>query len=82
MNVFIKNNDTIKSKITNKFFRQEIIDLLERTSNIKKILKLLNSDEITNLAKIIKFLTKNTSNIKLVDDNSKIQFIIEEYTIL
>ena len=82
MNIFTKSNDTIKSKITDKFFRQEIIALLERTSNIKKILKLLNSNEITNLSKIIKFLTKNTRDIKSIDDNTKIQFIIDNYSIL
>ena len=82
MNIFTKSNSTIKSKITDKFFRQEIIALLEKTSNIKKILKLLNSEEITNLSKIIKFLTKNTRDIKNIDDNSKIQFIIDNYSTL
>tara|TARA_Y100000389_G_scaffold38263_1_gene32634 strand:- start:12520 stop:14247 length:1728 start_codon:yes stop_codon:yes gene_type:complete len=77
--ILINKNESIESKICNKYFRQDILDLFQKSSNMKVLLNNLNDDEINNFCKIIKYIGNSNKDIKNYGTAEKKTFILDTY---
>ena len=77
--IIISKNESIASKFNEKYFRNEILTIFEKSSNINMLVKNLNENEINNFSKIIKYLSKSDVDIKQLNIDEKKDFIIETY---
>ena len=77
--IIISKNESIASKFNEKYFRNEILTIFEKSSNINMLVKNLNENEINNFSKIIKYLSKSDVDIKQLNIDGKKDFIIETY---
>ena len=79
--VLLDKQPNMESKFSEAFFRKEILELLEKTSNIKTLLNNLNENEINNFGKIIKYIGNVDIDFKSLDTKGKYNFIIDAYAL-